>query len=61
MSSPLSKLYQDIFNTVECNNGNHYFIRYNDSNLICKKCGRFAKIGCLQKEVKKNEPNMCHM
>lgn len=52
MNNPLSELYQDIFNTVECANGNHYFIRYNDSNLICKKCGRFAKIGYLQnKEV----------
>lgn len=50
MNSPLFKLYRDIFNTLECDNGNHYFIRYNDSNLICKKCGRFAKIGYLQKE-----------
>lgn len=48
MNNPLSELYRDIFNTVECANGNHYFIRYNDSNLICKKCGRFAKIGYLQ-------------
>lgn len=53
MNNPL----RDIFNTVECANGNHYFIRYNDSNLICKKCGRFAKIGYLKNEVKKNEKN----
>lgn len=52
MNNPLSKYYRDIFNTVECANGNHYFIRYNDSNLICEKCGRFAKIGYLQNEVK---------
>lgn len=42
MNNLLSELYRDIFNTVECANGNHYFIRYNDNNLICKKCGRFA-------------------
>lgn len=48
MNNPLSKLYRDICNKVECANGNHYFIRYNGSNLICKKCGRFAKIGYLQ-------------
>lgn len=34
----------------ECENGNHRFIRYNDSTLICKKCGRFAKMGYLKKE-----------
>lgn len=45
---------RNLFNTVECSNGNHYFIRYNDSNLICKRCGRFAKVGYLQKEVKNN-------
>lgn len=55
MNNPISELYRDIFNTVECANGNHYFIRYNDSNLICKKCGRFAKIGYLQNEVKNEQ------
>lgn len=49
---PIEILNRDIFNTVECSNGNHYFIRYNDSNFICKKCGRFTKVGFLQKEVK---------
>lgn len=49
MNNPLFLQYRDIFNTVECANGNHYFIRYNDSNLICKKCGRFAKVGYLQR------------
>ena len=55
MNNHLSKLYRDIFNTVECDNGNHYFIRYNDSNLICKKCGRFAKIGYLPNKEKEND------
>ena len=48
MNNPLSKMYRDIFNTVECANGNHYFIYYNYSNLICKKCGRFAKVGTMK-------------
>lgn len=55
MTNHLSKLYRDIFNTVECDNGNHCFIRYNDSNLICKKCGRFSKIGYLPNKEKDNE------
>lgn len=48
MNNSLLKLYRDIFNTVECDNGNHDFIYFNDSNLICKKCGRFAKVGQLK-------------
>lgn len=28
------------------------FIYYNDSNFICERCGRFTKVGHLQKEVK---------
>lgn len=51
----VSKWYRDISNTVECANGNHYFIRYNNSILICKKCGRFAKIGYLQKEAENDK------
>lgn len=34
----------------ECENGNHYFVKYNAGNLICKKCGRFAKVGYLRGE-----------
>lgn len=48
-------IYREILYAKECSNGNHYFVKYNDSNLICKGCGRFSKIGYLQKEVKKNE------
>ena len=55
-----NNLYRDIFSTVECANGNHYYIRYNDSNLICKKCGRFAKTGYLQNGVKKNDRRHNH-
>lgn len=47
MNNHLSELYRDIFNRVECDIGNHYFIRYNESTLICKRCGRFAMIGYL--------------
>ena len=39
----------------ECPNGNHYFTRYNDTNLICKKCGRLAKIGYMQQKPKQDE------
>lgn len=45
----MNRLFREIFTKNECTNGNHYFVRYNDSNFICKKCGRFAKAGCLQK------------
>lgn len=43
------------FTEEECPHGNHYFMPYNTSNLICMKCGRFAKIGYLRKEKDKDE------
>lgn len=49
------ELFRQIRSTVECANGNHYFIPYNTGNLICKKCGRFAKVGYLRKARQKNE------
>lgn len=46
----IKMIHRNHINSLECDNGNHYFIYYNDSNLICKKCERFAKVGYLQKE-----------
>lgn len=43
------------FTKEECKNNNHWFVPYNEGNMICMKCGRFAKIGYLQNGVKKNE------
>lgn len=51
----LSDLYREIFTNTECANGNHYFIRYNDSNIVCKKCGRFAKVGYLCQKEEDND------
>ncbi len=51
------KLSKQIRSTVECANGNHYFIPYNTGNLICKKCGRFAKVGYLRKAAQNEETN----
>ena len=33
------------FTKEECKNNNHWFVPYNEGNMICMKCGRFAKIG----------------
>ena len=33
------------FTKDECRNNDHWFVPYNEGNMICKKCGRFAKIG----------------
>ena len=41
------------FTEEECPHGNHYFMPYNASNLICMKCGRFAKVGYLTLKERK--------
>lgn len=41
------KSRRDIFSRQPCTNNNHYFVKYNDGNMICSKCGRFAKVGRL--------------
>lgn len=35
------------FTKEECKNNNHWFVPYNEGNMICMKCGRFAKVGRL--------------
>ena len=44
------EILQNFCQNPECKNGNHYFVKYNAGNLICKKCGRFAKVGYLRGE-----------
>ena len=46
---------KEAFYKEECKNGNHYFIYYNEGNLICKKCGRFAKAGYCYKRGNGND------
>lgn len=52
MSNSLLKYIQPQFTKDECKNNNHYFVRYNEGNMICEKCGRFAKIGFMSRENK---------
>lgn len=42
-----AKCKADLFSKEPCTNNNHYFVKYDDGNVICSKCGRFAKIGRL--------------
>ena len=38
------------FTKEECKNYNHWFVPYNASNMICMRCGRFAKVGHLERK-----------
>ena len=46
----ISERYTGRFTPGECENNNHYFVRYNEGNMICMKCGRFAKLGQLRRK-----------
>ena len=43
------EVIQNFCKNPEREKGNHYFVKYNAGNLICKKCGRFAKVGYMRK------------
>ena len=49
--SLIDKIKTNVYQSKTiCENGNHWFIPYNKGNVICKKCGRFAKVGYMYKE-----------
>ena len=43
------------FTKEECKNNNHWFVPYNASNMICMRCGRFAKVGHLERKERGNK------
>lgn len=55
ISIDMPEIDKEIRRKQECANGNHDFIRINDGNVKCKKCGRFAKVGYLYLTHQKEE------
>lgn len=46
---------EEILNRPPCENGKHWFVPYNEGNMICENCGRFAKVGRLYRNPNDNK------
>ena len=50
-----AKAKEDLFSKLPCANNDHYFVKYDNGNMICSRCGRFAKIGRLSMKEGENK------
>lgn len=51
----IDHIRDEVLSKPPCENGKHWFVPYNEGNMICEKCGRFAKVGRLYRNPNDNK------